>query len=167
MDFDWACNFDRGKSTSGYCFKHDNSSGAISWASKLQKCASTSTAGADLNAVVEANKEAVHLSNLLKKMNIDVEQTLQLIVDNQACVALCKNSMNHGRNKHFDLKEHYIRNLVENRLLDLNYLPTDRMPADTLTKVLGRTKTLLFRESLLDSNTQYDRRDIKCILIIV
>ena len=119
-DSDWAGNLGSRKSTSVYYFKLDNSSGAISWASKLQKCVSTFTAEAELNAVVEASKEAVHLANLLKEMNIDVEQPLQVFVDNQACIALSKNSMNHGKTKHFALKVHFIRNLAETRLLQLN-----------------------------------------------
>ena len=68
-DSDWAGNIDNRKSTSGFCFKLNNSSGAISWASKLQKCVSTSTAEAELNAVVEASKEAVHLVNLLRELD--------------------------------------------------------------------------------------------------
>ena len=92
----------------------------IIWASKLPKCVSTSTAEAELNAVVEASKEAVHLANLLKEMIIDDVQTLQVFVDNQACIAFSKNSMNHGKTKHFALKVHFIRNLVENRLLEVN-----------------------------------------------
>ena len=154
-DSDWTGNLNSRKSASGYCFKLDSSSGAISWASKLQKCVSTSTTEAELNALVEASKKAVYLTNILKEMNIDVEQPLQVFVDNQACIALSKNSMNHGKTKHFALKVHFIRNLVETRLLELNYLPTDRMPADTLTKALGekRKKFSLFREVLLGSNT--------------
>ena len=52
--------------------------------------------------------------------------------------------MNHGKTKHFALKVHFVRNLVESRLLELNYLPTDRMPAATLKKALGRTKYIFF-----------------------
>ena len=59
-DSDWAGNTDNSRSTSGYCFKLNKSSGAISWASKLQKCESTSTAEAEFNAVVEVSKESVH-----------------------------------------------------------------------------------------------------------
>ena len=136
-DSDWAGNLDSRKITSGYCFKLDSSSGAISWASKLQKCVSTSTAE-------ETSKKAVHLANLLKEMNMDVEQPLQVFGDNQAFIALSKNSMNHGKTKHLALKAHFIRNLVETRLLELNYLPTDRMPADTLTKALGENKSFTF-----------------------
>ena len=152
-DSDWAGNIDNRKSTSGFCFKLNNSSGAISWASKLQKCVSTSTAEAELNAVVEASKEAVHLVNLLRELDLEIQQPVNVFVDNQACIALSKNSMNHGKTKHFSLKVHFVRNLVQSRLLELNYLPTDRMPADTLTKALGRTKVSLFRDVLLGTNT--------------
>ena len=60
-DSDWAGNIDNRKSTSGFCFELNNSSGAISWASNLQKCVSTSTAEAEFNAVVEASKEPLLL----------------------------------------------------------------------------------------------------------
>ena len=152
-DSDWAGNIDNRKSTSGFCFKLNNCSGAISWASKLQNRVSTSTAEAEFNAVVEASKEAVHLVNLLRELDLEIQQSVNVFVDNQACIALSKNSMNHGKTKHFSLKVHFVRNLVQSRLLELNYLPTDRMPADTLTIALGRTKVSLFRDVLLGTNT--------------
>ena len=152
-DSDWAGNIDNRKSTNGFCFKLINSSGAISWASKLQMCVSTSTAEAELNAVVEASKEPVHLVNQLRELDLEIQQPVNVFVDNQACIALSKNSMNHGKTKQFSLKMHFVRNLVQSRLLELNYLPTDRMPADTLTKALGRTKVSLFRDVLLGTNT--------------
>ena len=63
------------------------------------------------------------------------------------------NFMNHGKTKHFALKVHFVRNLVESRLLELNYLLTDRMTVDTLKKALGRTKVILFRAVFLGTNT--------------
>ena len=117
-DSDWPGNMDNRKSTSGFCFKLNNSSGAISWASKLQKCLSTSTAEAEPNAVVEASKKAVHLLNLLQELDLEIQQPVNVFVDNQACIAPSKNSMNHGKTKHFALKVHFVRNLVESRLLE-------------------------------------------------
>ena len=61
--------------------------------------------------------------------------------------------MNHGKTKHFALKVHFVRNRVESRLLELDYLHTDRMPADTLTKALGRIKVSLFCDVLFGTNT--------------
>ena len=80
-------------------------------------------------------------------MKIHVEQPLQVFVDNRTCIALSMNSMSHGKTKHFALKVHFIWNLVGTRLEELNYLFTERKPADNLTKVS------LFRHILLGSNT--------------
>ena len=55
-DSDWAGILDTRKSANSYCFKVDNSSGAISWCSKLRKCVSTSTVEVELTAVVESSK---------------------------------------------------------------------------------------------------------------
>ena len=111
-----------------------DSSGALNWVSKLQKCVSKSTAAAELNAVVEANKESVHLVNLLRELDLEIQQPVKVYVDNQARIALSKNSINHGKTKHFALKLHFVQNLVKSRLLERIYLPTDRIPAATLTK---------------------------------
>ena len=77
-DSDWAGNIDYRKITSGYCFKLHNSLGAISWASKLQKCVSTSKAEIEFNAVVEASKEAVYLANLLKELSLENQQPVNV-----------------------------------------------------------------------------------------
>ena len=138
-DQDWAGNLDHRRSICGYCFKTIKNSGAINWVIKLQKCVSTSTAEAELRS-----KEAVHLVNLLKELDLEIQQPVNFFVDNQVCIALSKNSMNHGKTNHFALKVHFVRNLVESRLLELNYLSTDGMPADTFIKALGRTKVSLF-----------------------
>ena len=94
---------------------------------------------------------------------------VNVFVDNQACIALSKNSMNHGKTKHFALKVHFVRNLVESRLLELKYLPTDRMPADTLTNALGKTKVsffvMYFSERTLSAVG--GRRSIESIMLIV
>ena len=95
------------------------------------------------------------------------QQPVNVFVDNQACIVFSKNSMKHGKTKHFALKVHFVRNLVESRPLELNYSPTNRMPADTLTKALGRTKVSLFRDVLLGTNTYHGRRSIEIIMLIV
>ena len=86
-DSDLAGNIENRKSTSGFCFKLNKRSGAISWARKLQKCVSTSTAEAELNAVVEASNESVHLVNLLRELDLKIQQPLNVFVDNQTCTA--------------------------------------------------------------------------------
>ena len=57
--------------------------------------------------------------------------------------------MHHGKTKHFAIKLHLVRELVENQKLELSYLTTENMPADILTKSLGIRKYSHFRTYLL------------------
>ena len=108
----------------------------------------TSTAEAEFNSVVEASKEAIHLSGILEDLGISCKLPLKIFVDNQACIALSKHSMHHGKTKHFAIKLHFVRELVENQKLELSYL-TENMPADILTKSLGIRRHSHFRTYLL------------------
>ena len=100
-----------------------------------------------MNSLVEATKEAIHLRDLLQVLS----------VDNQACLALSKQSIHYGKTKHFALKLHFIRELVERGELELKYLQTDLMIADVLTKGLGKRKHAWFCAALL-GDTQPERR---------
>ena len=90
--------------TSGYCFKLSDNSGVIRWSSRLQRCVSTSTAEAEHNAVVETVKEGIDLQGIPSDLGIICNRPSDFFVDNQACIALSKHSMNHGKTKLFAMK---------------------------------------------------------------
>ena len=121
-DADWAGSMD-----------NSELSGAISCGCKAQKTVATSTAEAEFNSVVEASKEAIHLSGILEYSGIFCKLP-RIFVINQACIALSKHSMHHGRTKHLAIKLHFARELVEKQKLELSFLRTENMPADILTK---------------------------------
>ncbi|KAG2869840.1 hypothetical protein PC121_g25316 [Phytophthora cactorum] len=52
--------------------------------------------------------------------------------DNQSCIKMTKNPVNHGRAKHIDIKYHHIRDEVK-----LQYCETSVMLADIMTKALA------------------------------
>jgi hypothetical protein len=58
--------------------------------------------------------------------------------DNQGMIALTKNPHLHERSKHIDICYHFIRDLVEKELVDVEYVPTMEMVADGMTKPLER-----------------------------
>ena len=43
-----------------------------------------------------------------------------------------------SRTKHIDIKFHYLRQLKEDGTIELEYCPTNEMPADLLTKPLPK-----------------------------
>ncbi len=68
-----------------------------------------------------------------------------ILADNQAAIKMGSNPVNHPRAKHIDTSYHYVRNKVEEGAIRLEYIPTDQMVADGLTKPLDASKFLRSR----------------------
>lgn len=148
-DADWAGDLNNRRSTSGYCFQVQGSAGAVSWGSKMQSTVATSTAEAEVNAAVLASQEVVHLLRVLKDMGYPQAPPTLIYVDNQAAIAISANPVKQARTKHFDIRVHYLRELVVDGLIKLTYIPTAENLADALTKGLGRIKTNYFCTNIL------------------
>ncbi len=75
-------------------------------------------------------------------------QAVIINCDNQGAATLAKNPLAHARSKHIDIKWHYQREKIEDRSVQLRYIPTDQQIADGLTKPLPKNKFLAFRNAL-------------------
>ena len=139
-DSDWAGDKGTRKSTSGYLFKLGN--GAVSWSSKRQPTVALSSCEAEYMAATQCVKEAIWLQGLLKEIGYPGEdrKTIQLFGDNMGALALAQNPEYHARSKHIDVQWHFVREKIQQELVALEYLPTEEMVADGLTKPLGKEK---------------------------
>ena len=68
--------------------------------------------------------------------------------DNQSCVKMSINPVQHDRTKHVEMKYHYVREMVQRRAMELQYIPTDEKILHVITKPLGRGKFVYFRDRL-------------------
>ncbi|KAJ0939366.1 putative RNA-directed DNA polymerase [Helianthus annuus] len=128
-DSDMAGNKDNMKSTSGYLMTF--AAGAISWQSKLQKCVALSTTEAEYIAATEACKELLWLKRFMQEFGF-MQQRYVVLCDNQNAIHLAKNSMFHKRTKHIDVKYHWIRDALEDKLFELDKVHTDDNGSDML-----------------------------------
>ena len=71
-----------------------------------------------------------------------------LLCDNQGVIKLAKNPIFHERTKHVELDCHFIRQLVEDGSINLQYCPTEDQTTDILTKPVGPDKYVKFRDKL-------------------
>ncbi|KAG9449468.1 hypothetical protein H6P81_009433 [Aristolochia fimbriata] len=134
---DWAGDLDGRKSTSGYLFTF--AGGAISWQSKLQKCIALSTTEAEYIAATEASKEMLWLKRLMGEIGFK-QKMYAIYCDSQSALGLSKNATFHSRTKHIDLRYHWIRDVLENDLLSLEKIHTNKNPSDMMTKVVTKEK---------------------------
>ena len=90
-------------------------------------------------ALTEATKEGIYLRSLLNELGITV-QTIKLKCDNQGAQKLARNPTYHNRTKHIDIRFHFIREAIEKKEVDLEYIFTEEMPADIMTKALCKAR---------------------------
>jgi hypothetical protein len=136
-DSDMAGDIDSRKSTSGYMIKF--AGGAVAWQSRLQKCVALSTTEAEFIAITEACKELLWLKKFLQELDF-VQDKYVLFVDSQSAIHLGKNPTFHNRSKHIDVRYHWIRDVLDAKLLELAKVHTDDNGSDMMTKALSRGK---------------------------
>ncbi|GJT45209.1 hypothetical protein Tco_0953924 [Tanacetum coccineum] len=67
---------------------------------------------------------------------------IPLYCDNKSAIALCCNDVQHSRSKHIGIRHHFIREQMENRVVELYFVETNYQLADILTKALPRERAL-------------------------
>jgi hypothetical protein len=145
-DSDHAGEKDERRSTSGYVFLCAGA--AISWFSKLQPGTALSTTEAEYYAAAETIKEAIWIKGLTKDLGIDSGQPIAIMGDNQAALHILKNDTSSRRTRYVDLYHHGVRGAVKNGVVTFQYISTEEMVADILTKPLGRVKVEKFRAAM-------------------
>jgi hypothetical protein len=132
-DADWANDLDTRRSTTGYFVTLNKN--PISWNSKRQSTVATSTAEAEYMAIYETVRELLWVKKLMTDLMFRTN-SVKIFCDNQSAIHIAKNPVMHQRSKHIDIKYHFIRQKVSENSIELNYLPSEVMTADILTKPL-------------------------------
>jgi len=99
-----------------------------------------STCEAEYVAVATVACQAVWLRRLLGELTDEEAHPPPLMVDNQPTIALAKNPVLHDRNKHIDIKFHFLRDCIDGGQIVIEFVETGRQLVDILTKSLGRLR---------------------------
>ena len=146
-DASWAGDELTRKSLSGYIFKLNGA--AISWKSKLQSMVAASSMEAEYIAQSFAIKEALWLRSLFIDLDCMKQVSfIRLHADNTAAIALAKEHMVTFRNKHIATHFHFQHDYISKGIVKLDYISTNKMVADGLTKPLNSTRNVFFTTNL-------------------
>jgi hypothetical protein len=74
--------------------------------------------------------------------------TVNIYGDNQAALKLLKHPIASLRSKHIDVIYHFARERVARGEVKFEYISTDKMVADIMTKALPESKFITFRDSM-------------------
>ena len=143
-DADWGNDPIDRRSTCGYLFYVCNS--LVSWGSKKQAAIALSSTEAEYYALSLAASEGQFLLKILNDFNSEVSR-FTIFEDNLSTIKIAQ-SPDQRRLKHIDIRYHYIKDLVKNQVVNLEYVSTADQFADLLTKPLNSTKFSRLRRNL-------------------
>ena len=101
-----------------------------------------SSTEAKYKAACFAACEAVWLGRIFFDLGFLPSGPTLLQCDNQSCIAIAKNPVFHARTKHIEVQYHYVRELIEDGMVELQYIPTKENCADIFTKALTSEQLL-------------------------
>ena len=58
--------------------------------------------------------------------------------DSQTAIAYTKDAKYHSKTKHIDIKYNFVKDMVAHKKVNMKYIPTREMVADSLTKPIPR-----------------------------
>ncbi|GJR94663.1 hypothetical protein Tco_0266837, partial [Tanacetum coccineum] len=136
-DADHAGCQDSRRSTSGSAqFLGDR---LVSWSLKKQRSSAISTTEAEYIAMSGCCAQILWMRSQLKDYGF-LFNKIPLYCDNKSAIALSCNNVQHSRSKHIDIRHHFIREQVENGVVELYFVETNYQLADILTKALPRER---------------------------
>ncbi|CAL9012442.1 unnamed protein product [Prunus brigantina] len=145
-DSDWSGSEGDMKSTSGYAFSFG--SGAFSWASVKQHSVALSTAEAEYVSAAEATSQAIWLRFVLEDFGEEQTAATTVFCDNTSAIAMAKNPVFHQRSKHIKRKFHFIREAIQEGVIELLYCKGEEQIADIFTKGLPKDRFSYLRSML-------------------
>lgn len=76
------------------------------------------------------------MRNVLEEIGCDHGDGTVLLCDNSSAIKLSKNSVFHGRSKHIQVRFHFLRELVNDGIIEIEYCPTREQLSDIMTEAV-------------------------------
>lgn len=105
--------------------------GALNCKSSENKIVADSTCELEYIAASKATKEATWLKKFIDDLGVvlSIKEPMEIFCDNKGAVALTK-----------EVKDHYIRHIVEDKDIVVNRVPSEENPTDPFKNPLSREK---------------------------
>ena len=134
-DADWAGAMDDRQSTSGYfTFVGGN---LVTWRSKKQNVVARSSTEAEFRGMALGICKALWLRLLLMDLGYLPRQPIWLYCDNKATCDIAHNPVQHDRRKRVEVERLFIKEKLDEKIVELPKIRSEYQLADILTKVIS------------------------------
>ncbi|GJZ81492.1 hypothetical protein Tco_0646486 [Tanacetum coccineum] len=119
----------------------------LCWSSKKQKIIAISSTEAEYIDLSRCCAQIIWMRSQLTDYGFTFNK-IPLYCDDKNAIALCCNNVQHSRAKHIDVHYHFIKDQVENGLVELYLVRTEYQLVDIFTKPLPRERFNFLIENL-------------------
>ncbi|RVW97159.1 Retrovirus-related Pol polyprotein from transposon RE1 [Vitis vinifera] len=145
-DVDWAGAVDDRRSTSGYfTFVGGN---LVTWKSKKQNVVARSSAETEFKGMTLGLCKALWLRLLLQDLGYLSRQLIRLFCDNKAACDIAHNPVQHDRTKHVEVDRFFIKEKLDDKIVELPNILSEDQLANILTKAVSRQVFSKFLDKL-------------------
>ena len=104
-----------------------------------------SSAEAEFRGMAKGVCELLWLKRLVEEVMCSAQDTMDLFCDNKAAIAIAHNPVQHDRTKHVEVDRHFIKEKLEDKIIQFPFVKSEDQLADILTKVVS---SKIFHNSL-------------------
>jgi hypothetical protein len=133
-DSDYAKDPERRRSVSGYAAFLNGA--PVTRKSKMQGCVTLSVTEAEYVSATECAQDMLFVMRVLESIGLKVKKPMILKIDNKGAMDLTNNWSASGRTRHVDVRHHFLRELKEDDIIHVKWIPTSENSADLFTKNL-------------------------------
>ncbi|GJT50550.1 hypothetical protein Tco_0976707 [Tanacetum coccineum] len=111
----------------------------VRWSSKKQKSIAILSTEAEYIALLGCCAQILWMRSQLTDYGLGFNK-IPLYCDNNNAIALCCNNFQHSRSKHIHIRYYFIKEQVENEVVELYFVRIEYQLADIFTKALGQER---------------------------
>src|SRR5436305_2981501 len=110
--------------------------------------------GSRIYGTVRCSREALARKQFFHELRLPSgEKPVTLLSDSQSALDISENPAKYRQAKHIDIRYHAIRHYIHDGKIEVDYIPSERQPADLFTKALGPTKHQQFCHTICLRNS--------------
>lgn len=140
IDADWASDLDNRKSVAAFVLTLNGT--IVSWSSKQLTTICLSTAESEYGALSGTGREVLAARATLHDLKQIQDAPTLINCDSQAAIALASNARFHARTRHIEVAPHFIRELIESKRVQVQYISSESNISDLLTKGLSKDRNV-------------------------
>lgn len=138
-----------GRSRIGGAFYLSPDAGAIYAASRLATEVAQASTYAELQSAFEYGRIIVHIRDILAFLGFPQEKPIKVYIDNKSVMKLVTTLKSTAKSSSVQMKIHFVRELINKKIIELHFVKSELNVADILTKALREKSFIPHREALL------------------